>query len=160
MHNDINPTQLIPGTVIAIRYPMYKHLAIVSDHIMNGMPNLISLSFRTNGAEEEPWSTVVGNHTVEQSYIQGHHPKEIVLLRARSYINKNIKYKLLTFNCEHFARYAHGLSIESIQVKRALYGAILGAVTCALLPKFTVTRLALIITASTVTSLKSSLHKI
>lgn len=160
MHYDINPTQLIPGTVIAIRYPMYKHFAIVSDRISNDMPYLISLSFRKNGVEEESWDTVVGNHTVEPSCIKGDYPKEIILTRARSYINSKIKYKLFTFNCEHFARYAHGLQLESIQVKHALYGAVLGAASCALLPKLTIARFAFITTASAVASLKKSLHKI
>ena len=160
MHYHINPILLVPGTVIAIRYPMYKHLAIVSDRISNGMPYLISLSFRKNGVEEETWNTVVGSHAIEPCSINGDYPKEIVLLRARSYINRKIKYNLFTFNCEHFARYAHGLPIESVQVKHALYGAALGAVSCALLPKFTIARFVLITTTSAVTSLKKSLHKI
>ena len=59
MHNDIEPSLLEPGTVIAVRYTMYKHFAIVSDRISNGMPNLISLSYRTSGVQEEPWDIVV-----------------------------------------------------------------------------------------------------
>lgn len=160
MYYEINPTQLIPGTVIAVRYPMYKHFAIVSDRISYGMPCLISLSYRANGVEEESWDTVVGNHAIEPCSIKGDYPKEIVLSRARSYINSKIKYKLFTFNCEHFARYVHGLPLESVQVKHALYGAALGAVSCVLLPKFTIARFALITTASAVTSLRKSLHKI
>ena len=35
---------------------MYKHFAIVSDRTNNGMPNLISLSYRTSRVQEEPWN--------------------------------------------------------------------------------------------------------
>lgn len=160
MHYNIEPNQLDPGTVIAVRYNMYKHFAIVSDRINNGMPNLISLSYRTSGVQEEPWRLVVGNRNIELSCIKGDYPKEAVLSRARNCIDKNIKYELLTFNCEHFARYAHGLPIESIQVKRAIYGALLGAASCVLLPKLTVARFAMLTTAGAVTSLRKSLHKL
>ena len=139
---------------------MYKHFAIVSDRISDGMPNLISLTYRTSRVKEEPWDIVVGNRSIEQSFIKGDYSKEVVLSRARNCIDKNIKYELLTFNCEHFARYAHGLPIESIQVKRAIYGAALGAASCVLLPKLTVARFAMLTTAGAVTSLKKSLHKL
>lgn len=59
------------------------------------MPHLISLSFRKNGAEEEYWDTVVGNHTIEQCPIKGDYPKEIVLSRARSYINTRLNANYL-----------------------------------------------------------------
>ena len=121
---EIDPKQLTPSTVIAIRYSMYKHFAIVSDtHDSNsnsGLPNLISLSYRTRSIQDEPWETVVGDNKIEKSIIQGNYSEKQVLARARSYMDKNIKYKLFTFNCEHFVRYAHGLPIESIQIKSCL----------------------------------------
>lgn len=160
MHHEIKPSLLEPGTVIAVRYTLYKHFAIVSDRTNNGMPNLISLSYRTSRVQEEPWNIVVGNRCIEQSFIKGNYPKDIILSRARSCIDENVKYELLTFNCENFARYAHGLPIESIQVKRAIYGAVLGATSCVLLPKLTVTRFAIMATAGAVTSLRRSLHKL
>lgn len=160
MHDTIKPNLLEAGTVIAIRYTMYKHFAIVSDRLINGIPNLISLSYRTSKVQEEPWDIVVGNRSIEQSFIKGDYSKEVVLSRARSCIDKNIKYELLTFNCEHFARYAHGLPIESVQVKQAIYGAVLGAASCLLLPKLTIARFVALTTAGAVTSLRKSLHKL
>ncbi|MGH1537604.1 MAG: lecithin retinol acyltransferase family protein [Gammaproteobacteria bacterium] len=160
MRSNINLDTLIPGTVIAIRYTMYKHFAIVSDRICEDMPMLISLSYRTNGVEEEPWSTVVSSHAIEKSSIQGDYPTEIVLSRARSCIIRDIKYELLNFNCEHFVRYAHGLPLKSVQVRQTLYGAAIGAASCLLLPKLTVARFALLTTIGAYTSLRSSLRNI
>ena len=165
MHTDNQNNQLSPGSVIAVRYPMYKHFAIVSDnHIgTNGnkdMPNLISLSYRTQGVQEESWDTVVGNRSIEKSLIQGNDSTNIILSRARSCIGKSIKYQLFTFNCEHFVRYAHGLPIESIQVKRTLNGAALGFASCVLVPNLTIARLAIITTVTAATSLRKSLEEI
>lgn len=149
-----------PGTVVSIRYPMYKHFAIISDRVSNNMPMLLSLSYRRNGIKEESWSTVVGGRPIERSNIQGTYPMDIVVQRARSCIDKDIKYALFNFNCEHFVRYVHGLPVESIQVKRAVYGAIFGAASCLLLPKLTIVRLAIFATTGAAASLKNSLHKI
>ncbi len=158
--NYIHLNKLKPGKVIAIRYSLYNHFAIISDVFENGMPKLISLSFRTSAVQEESWHKVVGNHLVEESNIRGNYTKDTILARARSCIGEDIKYNLFTFNCEHFARYAHGLPIESIQVKQVMYGAALGAASCALLPKLTIARFAVAITAGAITSLRNSLSKI
>ena len=155
MQSDINLNQLVPGTVIAIRYPLYKHFAIISDRIYDDLPMLISLSYRTNSVEEEPWPIVTGGRTVEPSNIKGAYSKEIVLSRARNCIDKDIKYELFSFNCEHFVRYAHGLPMESIQVKQALSGAVIGAASSLLLAKFTVARFTILATIGAVTSLKN-----
>jgi hypothetical protein len=160
----LDDSQLTPGSVIAVRYTMYKHFAIVSDKHSedNGkyMPNLISLSYRAHGVKAEPSETVVGNRNIEKSLIQGNDSTDMVLSRARSCIGKAIKYQLFTFNCEHFVRYAHGLTVESIQVKRALHGAVLGAASCVLLPNLTITRLAIMTTTGAVTFLRKSLRNI
>jgi len=161
MLNNIKSHQLAPGTVIAVRYPMYKHFAIVSEaYIQNDRgyrPKLISLSYRTGGVQEEPWESVVGNQDIEVSPIQGKLTTEQILSRARSCIGRKIKYHLFTFNCEHFVRYAHGLPVESVQVNQALQGAALGAVSCMLVPNLTITRFAVLTTAGAVTALRKSL---
>ena len=164
MNVDLNPTTLVPGTIIAVKYPMYKHFAIVSDrnYVKNSayMPMLISLSHRTGTVKEEPWDIVVGDKSIELSSIAGQYSSSQVLSRARICMNQNMRYNLLYFNCEHFVRYTHGLPIESIQVKRTLYGAIVGATTCLFLPKITLTRFAFMATVGAITSLRSSLNKI
>ncbi len=161
---DTNATEhllkLKPGSVISIRYPFYKHFAIVSDRYTNGKPNLISLSHRTTGVQEEPWDLVVGNRPYEGSNIKGTDCTDVILKRARSYIGANIRYNLVTFNCEHFVRLAHGLAIQSKQVQQTLNGAIIGAVTCLFLPNVTITRFAILVSTSAITSLKSSLNEL
>ena len=162
MNFDTHPHKLAPGTVIAVCYPMYKHFAIVSDRIdkVNRLPKLISLSYRTGKVEEEPWQTVVSDKSIKKSSIHGKLSKQVVLARARDCIDKDIRYDLLAFNCEHFVRYAHGLPVESLQVKRAFYGAALGAISCVLLPKLTIARFALLTATGAATSLRSSLNKL
>ena len=152
---------LTPGSVIAVRYPMYKHFAIVSDkNDDEDMPNLISLSYRNHGVKEESWNTVVGSHNFETSLIQGSDSTKVVLSRARSCIGRSIKHQLLTFNCEHFVRYAHGLTVESVQVKNTLRGAALGVASCIVLPNVTLSRIAIMTTVVAATSLRRSLDKI
>ena len=127
----INYSDLLPGDVIAIHHHFYKHFAIVSDQrsTYNGftLPNLISLSYRTGTVQEEPWHLVVRDNAIEKSTIAGNKSSRSVLSRARTCILLEIQYDLLTFNCEHFVRYTHGLPIESMQVKNTIYGAALGA---------------------------------
>lgn len=151
---------LTPGSVISIRYPLYKHFAIVGDCFVDGKPNLIALSHRAGCVQEESWKIVVGKRTVEASKIQGNLPSSIVLKRARNFINSDIKYNLLVFNCEHFVRLVHGLPIKSKQVQRTVYGALLGTASCILLPKLTLARVAILISIGAITSLKTVLHKI
>ena len=150
---------LSPGSVISVRYSLYKHFAIVSDSFTDGKPNLISLSHRSGGVLEEPWSTAVGNRPFELSSIQGNKSSDTVLACARSFIGSDIRYNVVTFNCEHFVRLVHGLPVKSKQVRRALYGAMFGTASCILLPKITLARLAILISVGAVTSLKSSLYE-
>ena len=158
--NSLKPPALTPGQVIAIRHPLFKHFAIVSDCFDNDTPRLISLSYRKSSVQEERWQDVVGNRQFEISNIEGHYSREIILARARRYLSCDIKYNLITFNCEHFARLIHGLPVESVQVKHAVYGAIFGAASCALLPNITLARLAIATSTGAATALKTSLRKL
>ena len=151
---------LAAGSIISVRYPLYKHFAIVSDCSTNGKPDLISLSYRTGSVLEEPWDLVVGNKTYECSPIKGADPADIVIRRARSYIDSEISYNLLTFNCEHFVRLVHGLPMQSIQVQKTIYGAVIGATTCLFLPKLTIARFTLLVSIGAIASLKNSLNKL
>ena len=165
MQNNTTMTEsLRPGDVIAVHHHLYKHFAIVSDQnsAFQGisMPNLISLSSRTGTVREEPWHVVVENKVVTKSSISSRKPRNSVLSRARSCILLDIQYDLLSFNCEHFVRFAHGLPIESIQVKNTLYGTALGVASCLLLPKTTLLRFALLATTGGLAGLKHSLSKI
>lgn len=107
-----------PGALVEVLFNGYKHYAIVSDRLHEGWPMLISLSARTGTVLEEPWHVCTQGKHVRLASEQGALLPEEVLLRARSLITR-IKWRLLDRNCEHFARWAHALSVESKQVKRA-----------------------------------------
>ncbi len=84
----IDPLKLTPGTVIAVRYALYKHFAIISDCLDNGMPKLISISYRNSSVQEESWYDVVANRPIEVSNIEGIYPKDIVLACAKDCLKK------------------------------------------------------------------------
>ena len=67
---------------------------------------------------------------------------------------KEIKWNLLTSNCEHFVRLAHGLPAHSSQVRTALKGAVIGAAITVVLPKVTLARLALFAGTGLLTGLR------
>lgn len=107
------------GAIVKVLMGAYDHYAVVSDRYDNGKPMLISLSARQGTVCEEAWDYCAGNRKVVLSPVQGDlHPHQVVQ-RARSKLG-GIKYSLLTRNCEHFARWAHDLKVESKQVQVTL----------------------------------------
>ena len=79
---------------------------------------LISLSSRTGTVQEESWHECVGNRKVVLSNTQGQSQPVQVLSKARSAVGK-LKYNLFGRNCEHFARWAHDLKVESKQIQKS-----------------------------------------
>ncbi len=147
---------LNPGTVIEVCYPIFKHYAIVSDQFVDGHPTLISLSRRTNAVTEEPWHQVTQGRRVNTSPIQGQLPGHIVVANARACIRaKDLRWNLLTFNCEHFVRLVHGLPVESNQVRSAVNGAVIGALSTLILPKVTFTRMVLFAGSGAITGMRN-----
>lgn len=146
---------LKPGTVIEVCYPIFKHYAIVSDQIVDGHPTLISLSRRTNTVTEEPWQKVTQGRRTKISPIHGQLPGNIVVANARACMRtKDLRWNLLTFNCEHFVRLVHGLTVESDQVKSAVKGAAIGILSTLLLPKVTLTRVVLFASTGLISGLR------
>jgi len=118
------------GAIVKILMSAYDHYAVVSDRYDNGKPMLISLSARQGTVCEEAWDYCAGNRKVALSPVQGDlHPHQVVQ-QARSKLG-GIKYSLLSRNCEHFARWAHDLKVESKQIQGALF--ITGAISIFLL---------------------------
>ncbi len=109
-----------PGTMIRTIHGFYSHHAIVSDRWCAGKPMLISLSSKTGTVTEESWQDCIGNRDVSLAREQGRISSNQVLANARSAIGK-LRYNLFTGNCEHFARWTHGLKVESRQIKGALW---------------------------------------
>ncbi len=147
--------RLQPGTVIEVDYPIFKHYAIVSDRFIDGLPTLIALSRRTGRVTEEPWTRATAKRRFEISPIAGDLPGDTVVSRARFWMQQGIvRYNLLTFNCEHFVRLAHGLPVESVQVRRAVKGACIGMMSALLIPQLTLGRALLLTGVGTITGLR------
>lgn len=147
--------QFTPGTVIEVCYPIFKHYAIVSDQFKDGHPTLISLSRRTNAVTEEPWRQVTQGRRINVSSIHGGLPAHIVVANARACVEAaELRWNLLTFNCEHFVRLVHGLPVASNQVQSAVKGAAIGVLGTLLLPKVTLTRLVLFAGTGVVTGMR------
>lgn len=108
-----------PGAIVKVSMGLYDHFAIVSDRWYLAKPMLISLSSRTGTVREESWYECAGDRNVVLSNIQGQlHPFH-VLSKARIAVGR-LKYNLLSSNCEHFARWAHDLKVESKQIQTAV----------------------------------------
>ncbi len=153
-------SRLGAGDVIEVCYPIFKHYAIVSDRIIGDRPALISLSRRTGCVTEEPWRHAVGDRRFDVSFIHGGLPGELVVARARwCMLTGIVKYNLLTFNCEHFVRFVHGLPRESAQVRSAVKGACIGVASALLLPQFSVSRALLLTGAGALTTLRRHARK-
>ncbi len=152
--------QISPGAVIEVCYPIFKHYAIVSDRSVDGRPTLISLSRRTNAVTEEPWGQVTQGRRINISAIQGQLPGDIVVANARACIKANdLRWNLLTFNCEHFVRLVHDLPVESTQVQSAAKGAIIGALSTLLLPQVTLTRVVVFAGTGVITGLRHHIQR-
>lgn len=105
---------ILPGTVLAVAVGPIEHVGIVTDQTRDGFPTVISNSHRAGRVVEEPLPTFVsGGEPRIVGYLGKLSPVE-VLRRARSLIGT--KWKLLSWNCEHFVRWAHGLKPTSPQL--------------------------------------------
>jgi hypothetical protein len=112
-------TQYPPaGTVVWIRaYLIYRHRGIVSDQWWAGKPKVISNSLHY-GVVEQPWDDFAQGQDVQVEGYPGRLPSGEVLNRARSRLGAD--YNLTAFNCDHLVNEAHGLLVESEQLKGSL----------------------------------------
>jgi hypothetical protein len=79
---------------------------------------LISNSKRRGRVAEETWDECIGNRQVRYVGYPGKLPEGEVLYRARNKIGE--PWNPLTWNCEHFAYWAHGLPKQSPQLREAV----------------------------------------
>ncbi len=107
-------TSLPPGTTISVKFGFYKHYGLVSEKNINGVPMIISNSFRRKGVYAEPWEDLTCNRKIEIRGFPGQLDPHLVLSRARSKIGT--KWNLINWNCEHFVNWAHGLKAHSPQL--------------------------------------------
>lgn len=113
------------GTVVRVSHGWYDHVALLGDRRINGERSVISFSAKDGGFVEQPYSAFsLGRQVTSDGYFGGL-PSAAVMQRAR--LKQGVPYSWIDFNCEHFVRYAHGVQIESPQVKQWVT---LGSVAC------------------------------
>lgn len=108
--------ELPAGTVVRVRYGFYEHVAMLSEHAIGGERAVVSFSAQAGGFVEEPFSVFARGQTVVIEGYLGVLPPAVVMQRAR--MKGGQTYSLSDFNCEHFVRYAHGVPVESPQLRQ------------------------------------------
>lgn len=104
------------GTVIRVNDGLYDHVALTGDRIFNGERSVLAFSAQANGFVEQPYSAFArGRRVTIDGYLGGLLP-EVVMQRAR--LKRGQAYSWTNFNCEHFVRYAHGVPVESPQLRQ------------------------------------------
>lgn len=116
------------GTVIRVRHGFYDHVAMLSDRTADGERGVVAFSAQAGGFVEQPFSAYAcGRAVVIEGYL-GSLPPAVVMRRAR--MKQGKVYSLPDFNCEHFVRYAHGIPVESPQLRQwAFLGCLVGVLT-------------------------------
>lgn len=103
-----------PGSVVAIQLPFYRHFGIVTDRFWQGERTVISNSWKAGGVVEQPIAEFCDGLSIMDVTYPGLLTAQIVVRRATSRLGE--KYSLLTWNCEHLFRFAHGLTPSSPQI--------------------------------------------
>lgn len=116
-----------PGTIIATRHWWGEHWMVVAVHA--GRYTVISNSARRDGVAEEWLDEVLADNSWRVVGYLGQLSPAQVVARARSRIGQ--PYQLLSWNCEDFAHWAHGL--EACSPQRAGLAAILSITAFGLL---------------------------
>lgn len=113
---------IVPGTIVSVSEGVIEHFGVVTVVPMWGEPLVISSSGKVGRVVEQPLSEFAGGQEVRAYGYPGQLSVFEVVSRARSQVGR--EYSVLTWNCEHFVRWVHGLKPESPQLLRA---ALIGA---------------------------------
>ena len=116
MHTSAERTY-VSGTIVAVQVGPVKHKGLVSDRTMGGLPMVISNSKKLGCVAEEPWWQFAEGRLVEVRGYPGRLRPQDVLARARLRLGQPWT---LSFNCEHFVNYAHGLDERSPTLRQAV----------------------------------------
>lgn len=118
------------GTVVRVKHGFYDHIAMLGDHAIGGERAVVSFSAQAGGFVEEPFSAFARGQVVLIEGYLGSLPSAVVMQRAR--MKRGRAYSLSDFNCEHFVRYAHGVPVESPQLRLwAFLGGLVGVLALA-----------------------------
>lgn len=105
-----------PGDIIKVRYETFTHYAVISDRIGDdGFPMVIDNSAARGTVEERTWTEAVAGKSVSLSSMVSSFSKLEIVACARGFIGE-VRYSLITFNCESFVRRVLGLKPTSKQV--------------------------------------------
>ncbi len=115
----MNARVIVPGMVVEVFVGIFWHPGIVTK-VWPGGAMVISNSFRRGGVVEESIAEFSGGRKMRVGGIVPSTDPMHTVARARSKIGT--RYNLFTWNCEHFARWAHGITPESPQLQR--FGAV------------------------------------
>jgi len=102
---------LTPGTIVSVDVGLVTHLGIISDRA----GYIISNSLRSGQVTEEPVNVFTNGKTIKVHNYPSKKIPEDVIARAKSKIGQ--AYSLISWNCEHFVRWVHGLKVESKQLQ-------------------------------------------
>lgn len=113
------------GTVIRVSHGWYHHVALLGDGVIQGERSVLAFSAQAGGFIEQPFSAFALGRSVTADGYLGGLPPASVMQRAR--LKQGQAYSWTEFNCEHFVRYAHGVPIESPQLRQwAFLGGVVG----------------------------------
>lgn len=118
------------GTVVGTSIGVYEHVGIAT-----GEGTVISASKRWGRVAEESPEAFSGGRRIYAKGFPGTLAPDAVVARARGLIGR--RYDLVTNNCEHVVRHAHGLPRRSPQFR---VFAVAGAVSLALLSTLAMSR--------------------
>jgi len=122
--------ELPTGTVIRVRLDWYDHVALLGDRLIGTERSVLAFSANAGGFIEQPYSEFAQDRKVTVEGYLGNLAPEIVMQRARA--KHGQPYSWASFNCEHFVRHAHGVTVESPQVKDwAFFASCLTLLACA-----------------------------
>src|SRR3569832_122832 len=113
------------GTVIRVRHGWYDLVGLLGDHLIVGERSVLAFSAKEQGFVEQAFHAFAQGRQVRVEGYPGLLPPAIVMHRAR--LKRGQAYSWVDFNCEHFVHYAHGLPMESPQLRQwAFLGSVLG----------------------------------
>lgn len=116
------------GTVIRVKHGLYDHVGMLSDRAVSGERYVMAFSAESGGFVEQPLPSFSCGQAVTVEGYLGVLPSAAVMYRAR--MTRGQAYSWMAFNCEHFVRYAHGVCVESPQLRQwAFLGCIAGLLT-------------------------------
>ena len=99
------------GSVVEVDRGLYRHCGLFAGW-RDGVP--LVLANLPEGTRIQTWADFARGRSVSQRGYPGRLRADQVLARAQSVMAR--QYSWLSWNCEHFVNYAHGLKEESPQV--------------------------------------------